>query len=345
MKKPYAAAAVLLPLGLLVGSYLTSTKPSVAAPITAATAKAKKPAAKATAKATPKTTKPTTKTTTKPKNPASSAAEKSSAVNLTSVALEPGSDKYFVLFAKPVAGNDWELPVAIAKGSNAPSTLSDGRKQLPAGRFRVESFPIAKPGDVDGDGIDDLTELDGQPALNPLSAVTKLDPVDAVAIVPDRASFEKISYQGPDVARDSYLAGLEYVKFFISKSDTARPLLYVMNTETWRAHPPFAQAVGISSGRGRGAPGEMRGDVTYYPKGMGPDGTPGLYRFAFQPNDSYSFAEISVAFEVLANQMPFLAPKLAYFPHQGGLAYYEQEKKLYDASRVPVVLEAQLIAG
>lgn len=42
---------------------------------------------------------------------------------------------------------------------------------------------------------------------------------------------------------------------------------------------------------------DMRGDVTYYPKAIGPDGTPGLYRFAFQPNDSYSFAEISVAYD------------------------------------------------
>jgi hypothetical protein len=115
-----------------------------------------------------------------------------------------------------------------------------------------------------------------------------------------------------------------------------------MNTETWRAHPMFAQSVGIGSGRGRGVAGEMRGDVTYYPKAIGPDGTPGLYRFAFQPNDSYSFAEISVAFEAIANQMPFLASKLAYYPIQAGLPYYEQEKPLYAASRVPVVLEAQL---
>ena len=82
----------------------------------------------------------------------------------------------------------------------------------------------------------------------------------------------------------SYLAGLEYVKFFMTKTDTTRPLVYVMNTEKWRAHPMFAQAVGISSGRGRGAPGEMRGDVTYYPNAIGPDGTrqnDGLLRSQF----------------------------------------------------------------
>jgi hypothetical protein len=343
MKKRFVTVAALAPLGLFLSSHLASARPVAMSPIVAA------PKAKPTSK-------PKAKPATKPvvKTPVKSAAAKTTAgangnatasPGLTSVAVEAGADSYVVLFAKPVAGSDWELPVAIAKGTSSVSTITDGRKQLPAGRFRLESFSVAKPGDVDGDGIDDLTELAGQPALNPLSAVLKLDPVDGVAIVQSRAAFEKISYQGNEVARDSYLAGLEFVKFFITKAETARPLVYVMNTETWRAHPMFAQAVGISSGRGRGNPGEMRGDVTYYPKAIGPDGTPGLYRFAFQPQDSHSFAEISVAFEVLANQFPFLAPKLAYFPSQGGLAYYEEEKKLYDASRVPVVLEAQLLAG
>jgi hypothetical protein len=262
---------------------------------------------------------------------------------VTAVEVASDTNHYYVLYAKPVAGSDWELPVAIAKGRSGTTVLTDGRKQLATNRYRVETIPNAKPADVDGDGIDDLTELNGAPTFNPLSAVGKLDFADGVAIVPDRATFEKLSYQGDDVARDSYLAGLEYVKFYVTKSDTSRPLVYVMNTETWRAHPMFAQALGISSGRGRGTPGEMRGDVTYYPKAIAPDGTPGLFRFAFQPNDSYSFAEISVAYEALVNQMPFLASKLAYFPHQGGLGYYEQEKALYTASRVPVVLEAALV--
>ncbi len=342
MKKSFAAVA-LLPLGLLMSSNLASAGPLKVLPV-AAVVKKKTPTT-----AAPKTsTKAPTKAATTAKKPATTTAAKTSSSaspNLTSVPVGAAADKYFILFAKPVVGSDWELSVAITKGSDTATVLGDGRKQLPAGRFRLESFSVANPGDIDADGVDDLTELKGGPSLNPLSAVLKLDPTDAVAIVSDRASFEKLSYQGNDVFRDSYLAGLEYVKFFITKSDTARPLVYVMNTETWRAHPMFAQAVGISSGRGRGSPGEMRGDVAYYPKAIGPDGTPGLYRFAFQPNDSYSFAEISVAFEVLANQMPFLAPKLAYFPMQAALPYYEQEKKLYDASRVPVVLEAQLTPG
>ncbi len=326
------AAVALVPPGVLLGPSFASATATAAVRATATT----KP--KVTTKATAKATT-TVKATTGVKSTATVGKD------ITRVEVASTADRYYVLYAKPVTGSEWEIPVAIAKGGATSTVLTDGRKQLPTARLRVESFANGKPGDVDGDGIDDLTELKGAPTLNPLSAVARLDASDGVAIVPDRATFEFLSYQGDDVARDSYLAGLEYVKFYITKSNTARPLVYVMNTETWRAHPMFAQAVGISSGRGRGAPGEMRGDVTYYPKAIGPDGTPGLYRFAFQPNDSYSFAEISVAFEAIATQMPFLASNLAYYPIQNGLPYYQQEKQLYSASRVPVVLEAQLVNG
>jgi hypothetical protein len=323
MNKLFSRPMSLLPLAVLGASLiLTSTSESMAA-----TTKAKSSSKTASSIAKSSTT----------------SAGATGAKGVTQVKVSSDTDHYYVLYAKPVAESTWEIPVAIAKGVSGTTILSDGRKQLATAKYRVETFSNTKPGDVDGDGIDDLTELKGAPTLNALSAVTKLDFNDGVAIVPDRATFEKLSYQGNDVARDSYLSGLEYVKFYITKSDTARPLVYVMNTETWRAHPMFAQAVGISSGRGRGAVGEMRGDVTYYPKAIGPDGTPGLYRFAFQPNDSYSFAEISVAFEGIATQMPFLASKLAYFPIQAGLPYYEKEKQLYSGSRVPVVLEAQLV--
>ncbi len=323
MKKTLFTPLLVASLGALFVPSLLSASPSTAA--TRTTVK--------------KSTKPKSTSTTKPKTVSSVAK------GVTKIEVASDTSHYYVLFAKPVAGSQWELPVAIAKGTGSTTVLSDGRRQLTADKYRVENFPMSQPGDVDKDGIDDLTELNGAPALNPLSAVKRLDPSDAVAIVPSRTEFERISYQGAEVARDSYLAGLEFVKFFITESNSERPLVYVMNTETWRAHPMFAQAVGISSGRGRGAPGEMRGDVAYYPKSKGPDGTLGLYRFAFQPNDSYSFAEISVAYEAIVNQMPFLASKLAYYPIQNGLAAYEQEKALYSASRVPVVLEAQLVSG
>ncbi len=257
----------------------------------------------------------------------------------TAIVVESSTDQYFVLYVSPADNAAIELPVAVVRGEAGTTTLTDGRTALADGRYRVEAFSVAQPGDVDGDGIDDLTELDDPVGSNPVNGAAAMDAETGAVIIPDRATYEMLSYQGDEVARDGYLAGLEFVKFWIVDADTTQPKVYFMNTENFRAHPPFGEMVGISSGRGP-APGKMRGDVAYYPEAIAPDGSVGMYRFAFQPNDAYSYAEIAVAYETLVNGMPELAGKLFYYPFpQSALPFYEQEKALYDAGRVPVLVE------
>ena len=83
----------------------------------------------------------------------------------------------------------------------------------------------------------------------------------------------------------------------------------------------------------------MRGDIVYHPNAVAPDGSLGVYRFEFQPGDSYSFERIAYANEVLSASMPFLENNLAYHPLSHALPRYQSEKALYDASRVNVLLE------
>ncbi|MCS1413531.1 MAG: hypothetical protein M2R46_01247 [Verrucomicrobia subdivision 3 bacterium] len=45
--------------------------------------------------------------------------------------------------------------------------------------------------------------------------------------------------------RDAYLANLEFVKFIIEKLGTRDAQVYFMNTENYRAHPPYMGMVGI----------------------------------------------------------------------------------------------------
>lgn len=124
-----------------------------------------------------------------------------------------------------------------------------------------------------------------------------------------------MSHQGNDVARDAYLAGLEFVKFWIVGTNAAHSSVYFMNTERYRAHPQFASAVGIASGRAPTA-GAMRGDIVYDTNATVPDGSKGLYRFAFQPNDAYSFAEIALAYELLSSRMPTPTSRTTRSPRQ-----------------------------
>ncbi len=258
---------------------------------------------------------------------------------ITSIVVESTPEQYFVLYVRPELASPVEIPVAIARGEGGKTTLTDGRSTLPVDHYRVDTLSVSAPGDADGDGIDDLTELDSPTTANPLNPAPAMDIATGAVIIPDKATFEKLSYQGDEVARDAYLAGLEFVKFWLVDTDSAHPSVYFMNTEAYKAHPMFAQAVGIPGGRGP-APGKMRGDIVYDAEAIGPDGTPGRYRFAFQPNDTYLFSEIALAYELLATSMPSIAHKLTYYPFpQSALPVYEAEKAQYDAYRVPVLVE------
>jgi hypothetical protein len=248
-------------------------------------------------------------------------------------------DQYFVLYVKPDPTASLEIPVSITRGQAGTTTLTDGRTQLAEDRYRVATFDVAKPGDVDGDGIDDITELADPVGMNPLNSAKAIKDTNGAVILSDRATYEAMSYQGNEVARDAYLAGLEFVKFWIVGANTEHPAVYFMNTNTFRAHPMFASAIGLPGGR---AQGTMRGDVVWDPTALGSDGKPGVYRFAFQENDALPFAEVSMAYEVLAASMPFLSNNLMYYPlPQAALPLYlAKEKPLYEASRVPVLVKA-----
>jgi hypothetical protein len=308
--------------GVLLGSAL-------AVAIVAATVVAS-PAQSARTKSTtkPKSKSTTARTTTRPKT-ASKPTAGVTALRVTSTGTE-----YFVVSVQP---DLVEYPVAIVKGVAGETVITDRRRQLPADRYRVATVPIDKPGDADGDGVNDLVEL-ADPKANPLNPAKPVDPEEGVINIPDKATFERLSYQGDEVLRDGYLAGREFVKFWIVKTDTNRPEIYFMNTEVHRGHFSFGPVIGLE-GRGPRA-GTMRGDIVFNPKGKAADGSTGTYRFAFQPNDAFSFPEVAMAYELLMSAMPLLQNNLSYYPHEGaGMAVYEADKARFDAYRVPVLLK------
>lgn len=155
-----------------------------------------------------------------------------------------------------------------------------------------------------------------------------------VAKIEDRELFEKLSYQGPEVSRDAYLANLEFVKFIIDKADPNNHKVYFMNTQNYRAHPPYMRLVGIES--------RERGAITYMPRLTSPDGTPGLYIVDFQPNDSYSFDDIDRIIKILTLQMPLLKGKVAFHPLGGNMRMYEAEKSKYEKGGVAVYLDSDI---
>ena len=174
------------------------------------------------------------------------------------------------------------------------------------------------------------------PRLNPEQVAFR----DGTATIPDRKTFEKLSYQGREVRIDTQLTGIEFVKFQIENTHTENPQLYFMNTETHRSHGSFMNAAGL--GRGQG---QMRGVLSYRPLFTSPNGEPGVYTFEFNPNDAFPFEEIKLAHDLLVSKMPILKDRLGYCPLWGAIGIYNREKAFYDAAEFPVYFEDDLYAN
>ena len=110
-----------------------------------------------------------------------------------------------------------------------------------------------------------------------------------------------------------------------------------MNTVTHRSHGSFASSIDYSLYQG------LRGEIVYHPNVVAPDGSLGVYRFEFEPNDAYAFDVVQSAYEVLAASMPLLEDNLAYYPMPArALPLYHEEKALFDDSRVDILLEEDI---
>ena len=253
------------------------------------------------------------------------------------------TDHYYVLYHRRQLDDEaGEFPVAMQFGEAGSTTLTEPLGIGPShGFYRVRQYRHDQAVDTDRDGLDDVAELSEMATgrLAPLNGARPIDFIDGVCLIPDRDTFRNLSYQGLNVLGDTHLEDLEFVKFYILEADTAQPQVFFMNTDTHRFHSHFARAVGFNSHQS----GEMRGEIIFHPYLNAPGGTPGVYRFEFEPNDSYPFDQVQMAHELLAANMPVLRNNLAYYPMpNAALPRYLQEQALYDASRIPILLEEDI---
>lgn len=167
---------------------------------------------------------------------------------------------------------------------------------------------------------------------------------DGAATIPDRETFDELSYEGDQVMRDTNLRGVQFVKFIISEVGTDAPKIYFQNTKKYRAHPQFMRAVGVIGGGGPGGGGLLRGAIVYRPLLTSPSGQPGLYTFEFQPRDSFPFETIRLSMELLEAHSALMAGNLAYHARPGAVARYEQEREQYENAGLPVFTEDELFS-
>lgn len=264
------------------------------------------------------------------------------------IQVESSTDYYYILHCKPTLQKDLEWIVSITLGAIGTTTLTEQLRTFSVDHYRVTQHLKNTPVDSDKDGINDIEELENLGRMGPLNPAPAINSNDGTVCVPDKETFEKLSYKGEDIKIDVHLIDLEFVKFYIIDSHTDNPKVYFMNTQRHRSHASFARAVGLPH---RTIPnsgstiGQMRGEIIYHPAVIAPSGKLGVYRFEFEPNDSYSFEKVQMANELLAANMQLLKNNLMYFPMpNAALPKYMQEKNLYDNSRVAILFEDDIYA-
>ena len=271
--------------------------------------------------------------------PAATAVE----VQAVPAIVESTTEEYFVLYVRPTLDSEREFPVSVTLGEDGTTTLTEQLSPLPKEHYRVEKFLIADPADIDNDCIDDITELGDPVGMNPLNPARAVPFHDGAVAIPDRETFEALSYKGRDVPYHRHLQDLEFVKFYIIGVSTDNMGIYFMNTETHRIHPDFGDAIGLWEDPLWGQ-GYMGGEIIYHPNVVAPDGSLGVYRYQFQPMDVYTFGYVARSYEVLAASMPLLDDNLAYYPMpRRALPLYHKERALYDDSRINVVLREDIL--
>ena len=252
-------------------------------------------------------------------NPTPTAIE----IGAVPIVVESTTADYFVLYVThDVDGTEVKIPVLVKKGAAGTTTLAENVEALPAERYRVEKYLIADPADVDGDCIDDLTELDDLGHMNPVNPAAAIAFTNGALAVPDRETFETLAFA------DS--SGTSYLKFLLFDMDTARPRVYFMNTKRFLHHQLFLDAVGLDR------QGSLSGAIIYDSELVAPNGSLGVYRYSLGRK---SFSFLVRTYTLLAASMPLIEDNLALWIRNSALLHTQSDLPLYRSSRINLVFD------
>ena len=251
------------------------------------------------------------------------------AVEVTAVPIVVTSTTadYFVLYVRhDVDGTEVELPVLVKLGEAGTTTLSENVEALPAERYRVEKYLVADPADVDGDCIDDITELADPVGLSPVNPASDVELSDGAVAIPDRETL------------DTLIKSSFFIKFVLLGMDTDRPGVYFINTKTHQRHSSFLDAVGLEPGQD----GLMSGGIVYDRKLVASDGSRGVWYFWLR-RKYLPFSFVARSYRLLAANLPLLKDNLAYNITNSALQSSQADLPLFRASRIPLVFDEDIL--
>lgn len=250
------------------------------------------------------------------------------------------SDHYYILKARHGASGDFHLTTSMTMGAAGKTTITEPLGAYPQDHYQVLEFPVASPGDNDGDGKDDISEYNAIPTHAPINAAEPIDLDDGVLAVNSLTLFKQLAVTRERVQWAEYLNGKSFVKYLITDYLTDKPKIYFIDTEKHPLHKSFGDAIGVES------VGETvrKGELIYHPTTVSNNGTLGTFTFGFSNGHGDDFEVVQNVLELLAANMPLLKNNLSYFVTVNSNDEYDRDKTLYQSSRVPVLLEADVYA-
>ena len=229
------------------------------------------------------------------------------------------TDDYFVLYVNHDSdGESWEIPVLVKLGEAGTTSLAENVEALPRDRYRVEKYLVADPADVDGDCIDDITELNSLGTMNPVNPTGAVAPLDGTVILTDKAAF------------DALAAGTS-VRFVVVNPLGDRPGVYFVNSDTHTLHYSFLEAVGVTSSS------IARGRLTHHAGPIGPEGDTDVYSFWTIDSATFKYAERT--YTLLAANLALLDDSLALHLPNADLPVMQEELPQYRESRIDLLFD------
>ena len=254
------------------------------------------------------------------------------AVDVTAVPIVVTSSTadYFVLYVShDVDGTEVDLPVLVKRGEAGTTTLAENVEALPAERYRVEKYLIADPADVDGDCVDDITELGDPVGMSPVNAAAAISFSDGATSVPDLDTYLEMA-KFRNAAVDS--------KFIVLDRGSARPGLVFINANTHQTHQGFLDATGIESSGGM-----FDGFLTYDVRMVASDGSLGAWYVWI--SEHLTFTEMERMYAFVAANLPALSDNLYVYIPVYKLGRFEGQRQLYEESRMDVLFDDDVSSG
>lgn len=251
--------------------------------------------------------------------------------------IDAQADKYYVLTAQHSTTFEWAT--SITMGVDGPLVISEQAGAYPLSNYTVTEHDISNPDDIDGDGIDDMTEFNNMPTDAPINFANSVDFIDGATSIPDAETFLDLAAVN-NVGWAPFLDGQLYVKFGILDRDTPQPKIYFINSNTYTIHATFFNAIGATvSGD------DSSGEIVFNPNNILDNGSIGSYSFNFSFGDAKNFEDTQRTFELLVANMPFLQNNMNHFIGQGDEnIHLNQYAADFVGSRIDVVLESDVFA-